>query len=77
MDITFQTMLNIAIVVCGTLGGWVLGRITKSLDKLDDDDVRQMPRERPFNMVKHGFSTFLPKHGNTSSGYWGKTNDGN
>jgi len=37
-----QSIVNIAITIFGFFGGWVLNRITRSLDRLDDD-VKEMP----------------------------------
>lgn len=37
-----QTLINAGIALCGFMGGWVLNRIMKTLDKLDDD-VKQLP----------------------------------
>jgi hypothetical protein len=37
-----QTLINAGIALAGFMGGWILNRIMKSLDKLDDD-VKQMP----------------------------------
>lgn len=39
-----QTLINAGIAVAGFFGGWVLNRITNSLDKLDND-VKNMPKE--------------------------------
>jgi hypothetical protein len=38
----FQSAFNIAIALVAFMGGYILNRITTSLDKLDDD-VRSMP----------------------------------
>jgi hypothetical protein len=38
----FQTAFNIVLSLCGFMGGYILHRITSSLDKLDDD-VRNLP----------------------------------
>ena len=38
----FQTAFDIAISLAAFMGGYILNRITASLDKLDDD-VRSMP----------------------------------
>lgn len=37
-----QSLINAGIALAGFMGGWILNRIMKSLDKLDDD-VKQMP----------------------------------
>ena len=37
-----QVFFNIAVTLVGAMGGWILGRITKSLDQLDKD-VRELP----------------------------------
>ena len=39
-----QTLINGAIALVGFLGGWVLNRITNSLDRLDDD-MKKMPEK--------------------------------
>ena len=38
----YQILFNIAMAVAVGMAGWVVGRITKSLDVLDND-VRAMP----------------------------------
>ena len=38
----YQTLFNIAILVAGFFGGWVLNSIYQSVDRLDKD-VRAMP----------------------------------
>jgi len=43
----YQMLFNLAVTIAGSLGGWVLGRITKSLDRLDED-VRNMPEKYVF-----------------------------
>jgi hypothetical protein len=40
----WQTAFNIAMAIAGVLGGWVIGRITKTLDQLDSD-IRTMPEK--------------------------------
>jgi len=40
----WQDAFNVLIVICGSMGGWILGRISKSLDQLDQD-VRAMPEK--------------------------------
>jgi|LNFM01.1.fsa_nt_gb hypothetical protein len=47
----WQTAFNIAILIAGALGGWVIGRITKTLDQLDSD-IRMMP-EKYVTKVDH------------------------
>lgn len=42
MDFDLQAAFNILVMVSGGMGGWILGRISKSLDLLDAD-VRNMP----------------------------------
>lgn len=42
--VDYQVMFNFAVAGMFTLGGWVLGRITKTLDQLDSD-VRIMPEK--------------------------------
>ena len=37
-----QSLINVGIALIGFFGGWVLNRIMKTLDKLDDD-IKQMP----------------------------------
>lgn len=39
-----QDLINAGIAVAGFLGGWILNRIMRSLDRLDDD-VRRMPEK--------------------------------
>ena len=39
-----QALINAGIAVAGFLGGWILNRIMRSLDRLDDD-VRRMPEK--------------------------------
>lgn len=38
----FQTAFNIALSLAAFMGGWIVNRITSSLDRLDND-VRSMP----------------------------------
>ena len=38
----YQTLFNIAILVAGFFGGWVLNSIYQSIERLDKD-VRTMP----------------------------------
>lgn len=40
----YQILFNIAMTVAIGLGGWVLGRITKSIDNLDRD-LRNAPEK--------------------------------
>lgn len=40
----FQLLFNIVVGVAAAMGGWIVGRITKSLDRLDED-VRTMPEK--------------------------------
>lgn len=40
----FQFLFNIVMGVAAAMGGWIVGRITKSLDRLDED-VRTMPEK--------------------------------
>ncbi len=39
-----QTLINGAIALVGFFGGWVLNRITNSLDRLDED-MKKMPEK--------------------------------
>jgi len=39
-----QSLINIGIALAGFFGGWVLNRITNSLDRLDDD-MKKMPEK--------------------------------
>lgn len=32
-----QSLINVGIALAGFMGGWILNRIMKTLDKLDDD----------------------------------------
>jgi hypothetical protein len=38
-----QTLINVGMAIAGFFGGWVLKRITDSLDRLDDE-IRAMPK---------------------------------
>lgn len=38
----YQVLFNVAFVVAGVFGGWVLNRIYTAIDRLDSD-VRAMP----------------------------------
>jgi hypothetical protein len=40
--VDYQTLFNFAVVLVGSMGGWILGRLTKTLDALDRD-VRALP----------------------------------
>lgn len=40
----FQFLFNIVMGVAAAMGGWIVGRITKSLDRLDEE-VRTMPEK--------------------------------
>ena len=40
----YQLLFNIAVGVVGCLFSWVLGRVTKTLDRLDED-LRKMPEK--------------------------------
>ena len=42
IEMETQSLINAGIALAGFMGGWILNRIMKSLDKLDDD-VKQMP----------------------------------
>lgn len=42
MNINWQDAFNVLVMICGAMGGWIMGRISKSLDRLDED-VRAMP----------------------------------
>ena len=42
MNVDYQMLFNIAMVVVAGSVGWILGRITKALDTLDAD-VRALP----------------------------------
>lgn len=39
----YQILFNIAVMIAGFLGGWVLNNIYKSIERLDAD-VRAMPQ---------------------------------
>ena len=43
-QILFNIAIGIIIALIAGLGGWILGRITKALDTLDND-VRGMPHK--------------------------------
>jgi hypothetical protein len=40
----WQALFNIAVAIGITMGGWIVGRITKTLDTLDAD-IRTMPEK--------------------------------
>ena len=40
----YQVLFNVAVMVTGFLGGWVLNSIYKSIERLDKD-VRMMPQQ--------------------------------
>ena len=42
IEMEAQSLINAGIALAAFMGGWILNRIMKSLDKLDDD-VKQMP----------------------------------
>ena len=42
IEMEAQSLINVGIALIGFFGGWVLNRIMKTLDKLDDD-IKQMP----------------------------------
>ena len=42
IEMEAQSLINVGIALLGFFGGWVLNRIMKTLDKLDDD-IKQMP----------------------------------
>lgn len=44
MNVDVQFILNGILVIAMGMGGWIMGRITKSLDTLDRD-VRAMPEK--------------------------------
>ena len=39
-----QSLFNIVVVLAGFFGAWILNRISKTLDRLDDD-VRKLPKD--------------------------------
>jgi hypothetical protein len=41
--VDYQVLFNVAVLVSGFLGGWVLNSIYKSIERLDTD-VRAMPQ---------------------------------
>lgn len=43
-NMDLQTAFNLLVMICGAMGGWILGRISKSLDRLDED-MRQLPEK--------------------------------
>lgn len=44
MSVEWQDAFNVLVLICGAMGGWILGRISKTLDQLDAD-VRAMPEK--------------------------------
>jgi hypothetical protein len=44
MNVDFQLLFNGLFAIAMGMGGWIMGRITKSLDTLDKD-VRAMPEK--------------------------------
>lgn len=42
MNVDYQILFNIVMALAAGMGGWIVGRITKTLDQLDKD-VREMP----------------------------------
>ena len=44
IEMDAQTLINGAIALVGFFGGWVLNRITNSLDRLDED-MKKMPEK--------------------------------
>jgi len=42
VNINWQDAFNVLVMICGAMGGWIMGRISKSLDRLDED-VRNVP----------------------------------
>lgn len=44
MNVEWQDAFNVLVLICGCMGGWILGRISKTLDQLDAD-VRAMPEK--------------------------------
>lgn len=41
--VDYQLLFNIVFALASVMGGWILGRITRSLDNLDRD-VRALPQ---------------------------------
>ena len=39
-----QSLFNIIVCVAGFFGGWILNRISKTLDRIDDE-IRDFPHE--------------------------------
>lgn len=44
MNVEWQEAFNLLTLLSIAMGGWIAGRITRSLDQLDSD-VRQMPEK--------------------------------
>lgn len=42
MSVDYQVLFNIVMAVAASMGGWIMGRITRALEQLDND-VRTMP----------------------------------
>ena len=40
----WQVLFNIATMAAMAMGGWIVGRVTKTLDQLDAD-IRQLPEK--------------------------------
>ncbi len=53
--VDYQTLFNIVVLIAGSLGGWVLGRITKALDRFEID-IRNLPKDY---VLKDDFGTAL------------------
>lgn len=43
-QVLFNTAFTLCLALAGGLGGWILARITRSIDQLDRD-VRKMPEK--------------------------------
>lgn len=39
-----QSLFNIITVVAGFFGGWILNRISRTLDRIDDE-IRDLPKD--------------------------------
>ena len=44
VNVDYQVLFNIVMVLATGMGGWIMGRITRALDQLDGD-VRAMPEK--------------------------------
>jgi hypothetical protein len=42
--IDWQVLFNIAVMAVMAMGGWIVGRVTKTLDQLDTD-IRTLPEK--------------------------------